>query len=94
MGQCVLAGDVGGTKTNLAVYARDDRGALVLLREATVHSREAASLDAVVAAFLREGGETIAAAAFGIAGPVLGGVVDVTNLPWHVEARSVARAIG
>lgn len=94
MPRCVLAGDVGGTKTNLAVYAVDAQGQLTLVREATVPSRGAASLEALVAAFLHAGAERIAAAAFGIAGPVLGGVVDVTNLPWHVEAQALARSIG
>lgn len=94
MARWVLAGDVGGTKTNLAVYAVGLSGALRLVREASVPSRGAASLEAVVGQFLAIGGEPIAAAAFGIAGPVLGGVVDVTNLPWHVEAPALARRIG
>ena len=94
MARCVLAGDVGGTKTNLAVYGVSGHGQLTLVREASVASREAASLEAVVEAFLARGHERIAAAAFGIAGPVLGGIVDVTNLPWHVEALSLGRAIG
>lgn len=94
MGRCVLAGDVGGTKTDLAVYGVGADGHLTLVREASVASRGAASLEAVVEAFLAPGRESIAAAAFGIAGPVLNGIVDVTNLPWHVEARSLARAIG
>lgn len=94
MAQCVLAGDVGGTKTNLAIYAPSGAGRLMLVREATVHSRDAASLEVVVGDFLSGARERIAAAAFGVAGPVLGGVVDVTNLPWHIEAEALGRAIG
>ncbi len=94
MAQCVLAGDVGGTKTNLAIYAVGEHGQLARVREATASSRAAASLEAVVETFLASGGERIAAAAFGVAGPVIGGVVDVTNLAWHVDALSLGRAIG
>jgi glucokinase len=94
MARFVLAGDVGGTKTNLGIYALAHGGRMTLVREGTFHSREAASLEAVVEGFLGPARERIAAAAFGIAGPVLGGIVDVTNLPWHVEAQALGRAIG
>ncbi|MBX3027253.1 glucokinase [bacterium] len=94
MARWVLAGDVGGTKTNLAIYGVAASGALTLGREASLPSRGAASLEALIGQFLAAGGEAVAAAAFGIAGPVLGGVVDVTNLPWHVEAPALARRIG
>lgn len=94
MAPCVLAGDVGGTKTNLAIYAVEGDRQLTLRREGTFHSRAGASLEAVVDAFLGAAPEPIAAAAFGVAGPVLGGVADVTNLPWHVAADALAGAIG
>jgi glucokinase len=92
--QCVLAGDVGGTKTSLAIYAITGHGRLTLVREGTFHSREATSLEAVVEGFRTAVHERIAAAVFGVAGPVLGGVVDVTNLPWHIEAQALGRALG
>jgi glucokinase len=91
---CVLAGDIGGTKTNLAIYTVGEHRQLTLARETSVASRGAVSLEAVVEAFLAPGGERIAAAAFGVAGPVLGGVVNVTNLPWRLEAAALARGIG
>src|SRR5262249_60108901 len=91
--RCVLAGDVGGTKTNLAIYRVGDSGELTLVRETSVASRSAPTLEAVVETFLAPG-EHIGAAAFGVAGPVLDGAADVTNLPWHVAARTLGRAIG
>jgi glucokinase len=90
----LLAGDIGGTKTTLAVYARDESGPLAVVRDGTFRSRDYAGLEDVVGEFLAGGGEKIAAAAFGIAGPVIDGAVTTTNLPWHVEARSLAAAIG
>ncbi len=94
MATCVLAGDIGGTKTNLAIYALAGAGKLALVREASFVSRDYADLEAVVEAFLPDDHERIAAAAFGIAGPVIDGVVQVTNLPWRVEAPALGRAIG
>ena len=51
----VLAGDVGGTKTNLAVYAAAaDRGRRVV-REASYPSTHYTALETVVAKFARHG---------------------------------------
>lgn len=94
MATAVLAGDVGGTKTNLAIYAVSAHGVPTLVREASFPSQAYATLEAVVAEFLAAGGERVAAAAFGIAGPVLGGIVQVTNLPWRVEAEALSHGIG
>ncbi|MGD9765680.1 MAG: glucokinase [Candidatus Binatia bacterium] len=94
MSICVLAGDIGGTKTNLAIYALAEHGKLAPVREASFPSREYQRFDDVVAAFLPGAHERIAAAAFGIAGPVLGGVVQVTNLPWRIESAALGHAMG
>lgn len=91
----VLAGDIGGTKTNLAVYTVTGEHDLSLVREATFPSRQHHSLEEILSDFLARGGETIEAGAFGIAGPVSGDVVAPTNLPWRdVVASNVAREIG
>jgi glucokinase len=83
-----LAGDIGGTKTNLAVYAYQDER-LALVRAASFPSRQHASLAEIVRAFLAGGNEAIRDACFGVAGPVKGGVVQVTNLPWIVDAAAL-----
>jgi glucokinase len=90
----VLAGDIGGTKSSLALYGVEAGGRLALIREASFPSRQYAGLEDVARTFLESDMERPAAAAFGVAGPVLDGVVVTTNLPWHVEAASLARAIG
>src|SRR5579862_2773399 len=90
----VLAGDIGGTKTNLALYATAAGAPPVAVREASFDSHAFPSLEAVVARFLEPRDEPVAAAAFGVAGPVLGGVAQITNLPWRVESRILADAIG
>jgi glucokinase len=91
----VLAGDIGGTKTNLALYSVEAPQRLSLVREASFPSKSYTALEEIVEKFLSAGHQEIAAGSFGIAGPVSGGVVQPTNLPWKViEAASLARQIG
>ncbi len=89
----ILAGDIGGTTTRLALF--DGRGArLRKLAEAMFPSRDWPSLDGPVAAFLAEAGTSCSRAGFGLAGPVQGRVVRITNLPWVVEADALAQRFG
>lgn len=85
----ILAGDVGGTKTLLAYC--DRRGAV--LREASFHAAEFASLEAIIAAFRRPD-EPIAAACFGVAGPVVAGSAKITNLPWQLDEAALGATLG
>ena len=89
----ILAGDIGGTNTRLALIEKRD-GRLVPAAEARYRSREHASLETVLRAFLGANPGSIDQAAFGIAGPVRAGVCDATNLPWVVDAARVAREFG
>ncbi|MGH7962640.1 MAG: glucokinase, partial [Candidatus Binatia bacterium] len=89
----ILAGDIGGTKTTLAIYATEGPHQVSLVREASFPSRQYGGLEAVIEEFLKSGQEQVAAGAFGIAGPVLDGEVITTNLPWRVTAASVAQAM-
>jgi glucokinase len=85
----ILAGDVGGTKTTLALF---DGGRLV--REATLASRDFKSLEAAIARFLGAGPRVpVAALGIGIAGPVVDGRCTTTNLPWHVDERILVGAV-
>ncbi len=90
----VLAGDIGGTKTNLALYLAHGSGRLVLSRDASFPSQRYPGLETIVREFLATGAEHVDAAAFGIAGPVLDGVVIATNLPWKVEAAPLVELVG
>ena len=90
----VLAGDIGGTKTSLAVYTAGADREHRVVREASYPSRNFTALESVVAEFLSDGSETIGAAAFGIAGPVIDDAVVTTNLPWRVEARALSAQLG
>jgi glucokinase len=90
----ILAGDVGGTKTALGLFRRAAGGAVTALHEATLPSREFASLDLAVRQFLTAApAVAIGVACFGVAGPVVDGRAVATNLPWVLDEASLARDI-
>jgi glucokinase len=89
----VLAGDIGGTKTRLAVF--DVQGThLETVTERSYSSSSYSGLEDIVRDFL--GGESAGCrqACFGIAGPVLRGRAQATNLPWIVEEKAMAALFG
>lgn len=84
----LLAGDVGGTKTNLALFA-DELSLSTPVVEATFVSAEYSGLDAIVTDFLAQHPQPIERATFGVAGPVLDGHANVTNLGWQIDAQAL-----
>jgi glucokinase len=88
-----LAGDIGGTKTNLALYAYQDER-LSVLQSASYLSKGHATLEEIVRLFLGPLVGQVQHACFGVAGPVQGGVVQVTNLPWIVDAADLQARLG
>jgi glucokinase len=88
----VVAGDIGGTKTRLAIVEVNGTQ-LRIVHEISYPSREFATFDALLADFLKDA-QVPAQAAFGIAGPVQGRVVRVTNLPWYIEADVLQQRYG
>ncbi len=89
----ILAGDLGGTKTVLALYREDDRIDRPC-RSEKFASSEYTDLDSIVARFLVEAGETPRAAAFGVAGPIIAGKAYITNLSWEIDPERLARSFG
>src|SRR5262245_11611225 len=90
----VVAGDVGGTKTLLALLdvaaGRVDPSA-----EQAFASGEHATFDDVLDEFLKgQGRPAIDAACFAVAGRVLDGRVRATNLPWSVDAAALSTRLG
>jgi glucokinase len=93
----ILAGDIGGTKCNLALYqVRGEKYEQIV--KCRYESRKFSSFDAIIARFLGEiSDETrkvaagnVEAAGFGVAGPVIDHRVKATNLPWVVDGAAVA----
>ena len=88
--KCILAGDIGGTKTRLAVFNVAGLE-LETLVEHSYPSGHYASLSAIIEEFSGTHDHRTDAAGFGIAGPVRDNRVDATNLPWHISAADIAR---
>jgi len=84
----LLAGDIGGTKTHLAVFSTEG-GPRTPLAEATFASGRYASLEAVVQDFLAQSRQHVSRASFGVAGPVVRACAAITNLPWVIEAAQL-----
>jgi glucokinase len=84
----LLAGDIGGTKTNLAVYM-PAQSVRTPLFEATFESGDYASLESLVQDFMKRSEYTIETASFGVAGPVVSGKARITNLPWIIEEKQL-----
>ncbi|MFM8332510.1 MAG: glucokinase [Candidatus Methylumidiphilus sp.] len=92
-GTLLLAGDIGGTKTKLALY-ESAGGELLRLRDQTYASSDYQDFHAIVADFISESPSVPAAACFGVAGPVAEGRCRTTNLPWLIEESAVAAHTG
>jgi glucokinase len=88
----LLAGDVGGTKTNLAIYT-PEQGVRAPLAEATLPSARFESLQALVREFLKQVDVRVERASFGVAGPVVDGRAKITNLPWTMEEKQLQEAL-
>lgn len=94
----ILAADIGGTKTLLALFERQDLLRPVFERRFDSHGY--AGFGPLVAGFLDEARASLGAAAsieaacLGVAGPVTGARVQVTNLPWTLDAADLARRLG
>jgi glucokinase len=93
----ILAGDIGGTKCNLALYEIQGSSHRKITKE-RYESRDFATFDQMISRFLSEtgaetkqaGGQAIEAAGFGVAGPVIDHRVKATNLPWIVDGARLA----
>jgi glucokinase len=90
----VLAGDIGGTNARLALVEVDGTTESRIIREARYPSAESPGLAPLVNRFLADAGGSPEVACFGIACPVVEGECEATNLPWKVNARTLAAAIG
>jgi glucokinase len=85
----LLVGDIGGTKTDLAIYSGESGANLPLVRK-QFHSADYDSLQAVVREFLADVKLPVNVAIFDVAGPVIDKRVVTTNLPWVIDESSLA----
>lgn len=91
MSKCILAGDIGGTNSRLALVEQSDKSRQVIDEENFL-SADYDGLIPVIDAFLSRQGKTVAidAVCLAIAGPVVSGVATVTNLPWKITEAELS----
>lgn len=89
----LLVADIGGTKTDLAIFG-EQTGPHAALAEARLASSEHQSPEAMVAAFLQGARQPVTRAVFAVAGPVVDGRARTTNLPWVLDEAALAKALG
>ena len=85
-----LAGDIGGTKTNLGIF-KMGRSRPNLQKMEIFSSKNAPNLEAIIKQFLTSNPVTISSACFGIAGPIQSGRCKTTNLPWVVDEKKLEK---
>lgn len=86
----ILAGDVGGTKVHLALYAFAG-GKLDHVRDRQYPAKEFSGLEEIAKQFL--GADRPSIGCFGVAGPVRDGRLQLTNLPWTLDSRELAAGL-
>src|SRR5437867_487207 len=86
----ILAGDIGATKTRLAVFD-GSAGRTDPIAERTYASHDYPGLEVIASEFVRATNASIRSACFGVAGPVKHGRSSTTNLAWIVDSRDLAR---
>ncbi|MGB9493580.1 MAG: glucokinase [Azonexus sp.] len=86
----ILGGDLGGTKTLLALAEKDAAGSIRIVRQQRFASADYPTFDALLDEFLADR-PSIAAACFGVAGPTDGQSAKLTYLPWSLVASNLAR---
>ncbi|MBE3558062.1 MAG: glucokinase [Ktedonobacteraceae bacterium] len=89
----LLAGDIGGTKTSLALFSSRDE-LHHPLREKTFRCAHYSGIEAIVREFLTGVDAPVSRAVFGVAGPVINGRVKTTNLPWELDERALQNELG
>ena len=89
----ILAGDIGGTKTVLALFDKGVDGEVTCIQETIFDSHDFTALDDVLDRFLPVSAK-IASACFGIAGPVVNQRCQMTNLPWLLDGTKLKEKLG
>ena len=90
----IIAGDMGGTNTRLALVEKDAKGRLQIRDKETFASAEYSGLEDVFQEFLKKRHVTPSRACVGVAGPVKNGCCKAMNLPWKIDAKRLEKKTG
>ena len=88
----ILAGDVGGTKTRLAICQLDN-GRIIRQQTDTFISRDYSCLEEVVQDFINKYDVSVTKSCFGVPGPVVNGEAKATKLPWHFKEDRISNEL-
>lgn len=88
----ILAGEIGATRTRLAAFEKEG-SRLQLVVEKTYMSQEQGGLSEMIFAFIKSEGIAVHQACFGVAGPVRRGRSKISNLPWVIDSRDLAKQL-
>lgn len=89
----IIAGDIGGTKTNVALFESRDGCAVEAVAQQSYPSAGYDSLEAILEEFIASHPAELTHACFGVAGPVEDGYVETTQIAWNVSAKSVSEKL-
>lgn len=88
----ILAGDIGGTNTRLALFEKTGQG-FHSVAEKKFPSSSHKNLAEIVQIFLGENAHPVDRACFGVPGPVRGKAATLQNLPWIVDTDDLAHLL-
>jgi glucokinase len=88
----ILAGEIGATGTRLAAFEKEG-SRLQLAVEKTYMSQDHSSLSEIITTFIQAEGIAVHSACFGVAGPVRRGRSKISNLPWVIDSRDLAKQL-
>src|ERR1700756_4930249 len=88
----ILAGEIGATRTRLAAFDSDGN-TLNKVVEKIYMSQQEPGLPEIISDFIRTEGIPVQSACFGVAGPVRAGSSKISNLPWIIDSRELARQL-
>src|SRR5690242_12764637 len=88
----ILAGDIGATHSRVAAF-NSEGNKLPLVVEKIYESQEHGGLAEILTDFVRTEGIPVHSACFGVAGPVRHGRSKISNLPWTIDSRELAKQL-
>jgi glucokinase len=88
----ILSGEIGATRTRLAAFETEGNS-LKRVVEKLYMSQEHSGLSGIITDFIRTEGIPVQSACFGVAGPVKRGRSKISNLPWTIDARELAKQL-
>jgi glucokinase len=88
----ILAGDIGATRTRLAAFETEGNR-LQCVVEKIYMSQDHGGLSEILPQFIRSEGIPVHSACFGVAGPVRSGRSKISNLPWIIDSRELAKQL-